>query len=172
MQFDIYSILAGIYPTLFLHAILLPLNAYRLREMLRLVKDVSQAAKGNLNLDWLKPFTHVRRYERGDVVFRKGDVATEMAFVVRGKFKLAELNIELSTGALIGELGLLSPENRRTQSLECVTDGELLVISYTEVRQLQVQNPEFGLYFLQIASSRMFQNMQKLEAELAQPHPS
>ena len=166
--FIIYSALAGVYPTLFLHLILLPLNAYRLREMLRLVKDITEAAKGNLNMDWLRPFTHVKRYEKGETVFRKGDVATNLAFIVRGKFRLTELNVELASGALIGELGLVSPGNLRTATLECALDGELLVISYDEVRQLQVQNPNFGLYFLQIASSRMFQNMQKLESELAQ----
>ena len=46
--FIVYSVMAGIHPTLYLHAILLPLNAYRLREMLRLVRDVELAAKGNL----------------------------------------------------------------------------------------------------------------------------
>jgi len=166
--FIIYSILAGVYPTLYLHLILLPLNAYRLREMLRLVKEVSLAAKGTLTLDWLKPFTHTRNYESGEVVFRKGDEATNMAFVVRGKFKLSEIGLELGTGALIGELGLLAPDNRRTQTLECIQKGQLLVISYDEVRQLQLQDPLFGLYFLEIASSRMFKNLQKLEAELAQ----
>ena len=91
-----------------------------------------------------------------------------MAFIVRGEFRLSELNIVLRSGALIGELGLLSTDNRRTQTLEkCISDGQLLVISYDEVRQLQVQNPSFGMYFLEIASSRMFQNMQRLEAENA-----
>jgi signal-transduction protein with cAMP-binding, CBS, and nucleotidyltransferase domain len=120
-----------------------------------------------VEFDWLKPFTHTRECKAGENIFSKGDVATNLMFVVRGKFKLIELGIELASGALIGELGLLSPDNRRTQTPECISDGELLVISYDEVRQLQVQNPSFGLYFLQLASSRMFQNMQRLEAELA-----
>jgi CRP/FNR family cyclic AMP-dependent transcriptional regulator len=165
--FIIYSALAGVYPTLVLHLILLPLNAYRLREMLYLVKEVALAAKGNLSIDWLKPFTRAREYKSGDVVFRKGDEATDLAFVVRGTFMISELGVDLKNGALIGELGLLSPDNRRTQTIECVSDGKLLIISYDEVRQLQVQNPQFGLYFLQIASSRLFQNVQRLEAELA-----
>lgn len=166
--FIVYSVLAGIHPTLYLHSILLPLNAYRLREMVRLVQEVKLAAKGTLSFDWLKPFTHTRDYKNGDVVFRKGDDATEIAFIVRGEFRLSELNIVLRSGALVGELGLLSTDNRRTQTLECISDGQLLVISYDEVRQLQVQNPSFGMYFLEIASSRMFQNMQRLEAENAQ----
>jgi hypothetical protein len=49
-----------------------------------------------------------------------------------------------------------------------MSEGELLVISYDEERQLQVQNPEFGIFLLQLANGRMFQNMNKLESELAQ----
>ncbi len=163
--FIVYSILAGITATLILHAILLPLNAYRLREMLRLVKDVEEAARGNLSLDWLKPFTHTRRFGENEIVFRKGDTATYMCFVVRGRFRLSELGIELSTGALVGELGLLAPDHRRTQTLECLSGGEMLVITYDEIRQLQAQNSAFGFYFLEVASSRMFQNMGRLERE-------
>jgi hypothetical protein len=53
-------------------------------------------------------------------------------------------------------------------SMRRMINGEMLVISYDEVRQLQVQNPGFAIYFLQIATSRMFQNMKAMEAELAQ----
>jgi CRP/FNR family transcriptional regulator, cyclic AMP receptor protein len=163
--FIVYSILAGVNATLILHSILLPLNAYRLREMLRLVKDIKGAARGNLSLDWLKPFTQTRRFRENEIVFRKGDVATYMCFVVRGRFRLSELGIELSSGAIVGELGLLSPGNRRTQTLECVSGGEMLVITYDEIRQLQAQNTAFGFYFLEVVSSRMFQNMGRLERE-------
>ena len=136
--------------------------------MLRLVKAVAEAAKGDMSFDWLKPFTHTRSYTAGDIVFRKGDVATDMGYVIRGKFRLVELDMELTTGALLGELGLLSPGNVRTQTLECVTGGDMLVISYDEVRQLQVQNPGFALYFLQVATGRLFQNMKAMERELAE----
>ena len=166
--FIAYSVMAGAHPTLYLHAILLPLNIYRLHEMLRLVREVELAAKGNLGFDWLKPFTHTRDYKNGDVVYHSGDEATDMAFVVRGEFKLTGLDIVLRSGALIGELGLLAPGNRRTQTLECISDGRLLVITYDEVRQLQVQNPSFGIYLLEIVSNRMFQNIQRLESEIAQ----
>jgi CRP/FNR family cyclic AMP-dependent transcriptional regulator len=166
--FLIYSGVVGVYPTLFLNAVLLPLNVYRLVEMLRLIRDVTEAAKGSLSLDWLKPFTETRDYKSSDVVFRRGDEATYLAFVVRGEFRISEFNIVLRDGAVLGELGLLSPGNRRTQSLECISAGRLLVISYKDVRQLQVQAPLFGVYLLQIVGSRMFQNIQRLQAEIAQ----
>lgn len=53
-----------------------------------------------------------------------------MCFVVRGRFSLTELDIELTSGAVVSELGLLSPDNHRTQTLKRVAAGELLVITY------------------------------------------
>ena len=44
--------------------------------------------------------------------------------------------------------------------------GEVLNISYDEVRQLYFQNPEFGFYFLRLTSERMFKNMQRMEQEI------
>ncbi len=43
----------------------------------------------------------------------------------------------------------------------------MLSITYDEVRQLYFQNPEFGFYFLRLTSERLFENMGKLEAEIA-----
>ena len=64
--FITYGYLGGLHPVLVLHLILLPLNGLRLREMLRLTRDVRGATQGDLNMDWLKPFTSVRRFNRGD----------------------------------------------------------------------------------------------------------
>jgi hypothetical protein len=44
--FIAYGALANVLPILILHAILLPLNAYRLREMLQLVARIRKAAGG------------------------------------------------------------------------------------------------------------------------------
>lgn len=63
--FITYAYLGGLYPVLVLHVILLPWNGLRLREMLRLTREVRIATQGDLNLDWLKPFTSTRRAWRG-----------------------------------------------------------------------------------------------------------
>jgi hypothetical protein len=77
-----YGYLGGLYPVLILHLILLPLNGWRLREMLRLTKQVRGAARTDLKMDWLKPFTTTRRTSAGDVLFRKGEAAGVMYFIV------------------------------------------------------------------------------------------
>ena len=163
--FIAYGFFAGVYPPLVLHCILLPLNAQRLYQMLQLVKKVKQASHGDLSLDWLKPFMKQRSCGKGDILFRKGDVADEMFYSVTGRYRLTESGIELPPGEVIGELGLLAPDRRRTQTLECIADGAILTISYSDVTQLYFQNPKFGFYFLRLTTGRLFQNIERLQQD-------
>jgi CRP/FNR family transcriptional regulator, cyclic AMP receptor protein len=167
-SFIMYGYLDGLYPVLILHAILLPLNSLRLREMLQLTKRVREAAHGDPNMDWLKPFTSMRRVKAGEIVFHKADVANGMFVVLSGHFRLVETGIDIVSGDVVGEFALLTPEHSRTQTLECVEAGILLQISYGQIEQLFFQNPKFGFYFLQLITRRLLQNMARLETELAQ----
>jgi len=165
--FITYAGLAGVFPILILHSILLPLNAYRLREMLKLVANIRKAATGEVQMEWLRPFMAKRRTTAGDVLFRRGDPASELFFTLSGRFRLEEIGIDLGPGQVVGELGLLAPENRRSQTLACTADGEVLTITYDQVRQLYFQNPEFGFYFLRLTTQRLFENVGRLEKEVA-----
>jgi hypothetical protein len=161
-----YASIMGLYPSMTVNLILLPLNSYRLYQMLRLIKKVKHASNSDLSMDWLKPFMTRRAVKAGEILFARGDVANCMFYTLAGRYRLRELNIELLQGQVVGEMGFMSPENKRTQTLECLEAGEVLSISYDEVRQLYFQNPEFGFYFLRLTSERLFDNMRKLEAEI------
>ena len=163
-----YGVLSGTMTTLFLYILLLPINIFRLGQMLKLVKRARIAAQGDLSMDWLKPFMTRRQYRKGDVLFRKGDRANEMFFTATGKFLVTELGIELPPGRLVGELGFLSPDNRRTQSLECTEDGQVLAITYERLLEIYFQNPEFGYYFLRLSTERLLQNIARLEGIIDQ----
>jgi len=162
----VYGYFAPAYPTLFLHLILLPLNAWRLREMLELIREVTAAATGDLSMDWLKPFMDKKTLKPGQILFRRGDVADEMFFVISGRLRLRELGVDILPGALVGELGLLAPGRTRTQTLEAVEKTELQRISYDRLEQLYFQNPQFGVYFLRLTTARLFENNAKLEQKL------
>ncbi len=159
------------YPTLALHAVLLPLNAWRLHQMLQLVRDVRKSVNSDLSMDWLKPFMTERKCATGEELFYKDERAEEMFYIVSGRFRLVESGIELPVGAIVGELGMLSPTHTRTQTLECVEAGTVLSVSYRQVEELYVQNPEFGFYFLRLASARLFENIESLQARLAAVAP-
>jgi CRP-like cAMP-binding protein len=166
--FIIYGYLGGLYPVLILHVILLPLNSLRLHEMMQLTRQVREATHGDLNMDWLKPFSSTRWAKSGDVLFRKGDAADAMLFVVSGRYRLSEIGVDILSGQVVGELGLMAPDHSRTQSLECIEDGEILQITYEQVKQLYYQNPRFGFYFLQLTTRRLFGDIARLERELAE----
>ena len=71
-----------------------------------------------------------------------------------GRYRLREMGLEIPNGQVFGELGLISPSNRRTQTVECTEDGEVLTATYMKVRELYFQNPQFGFYFLRLTSER------------------
>ena len=156
------------YLVILVQAVVLVLNSYRLHQMLQLVRDVKKSVTSDLSMDWLKPFMTERKCAGGDILFYKDEKANEMLYIVSGRFKLIELGIELPVGAIVGELGMLSPSNVRTQSLECIESGVILSVSYSKVEELYVQNPAFGFYFLKLASARLFQNLGALEQRLAE----
>jgi CRP/FNR family cyclic AMP-dependent transcriptional regulator len=166
--FITWSSLAAVYPTLILNLILLPINALRFFQMKRLIKQVNEAANGDLSMDWLKPFTTKRHFEAGTTLFRKGDAASELHFIISGRYRVVERGIDIGAGSVIGELGLLEPGKMRTASIECVESGETLAVSYDHVMQLYFQNPTFGFYFLQLSTARLFHTIQTLEAENAE----
>ena len=124
--------------------------------MRMLVKRVERASDGQIAIDWLTQFMKRKRVRAGLIVFAKGEDAKELFYVASGRFRLVEIQKDVEPGAVVGELGLLSPGNKRSMSLQCIEDGELLVASYDQVNELYFQNPEFGYYFLRLVASRVF----------------
>jgi CRP-like cAMP-binding protein len=157
------GIFAHSFPSIFLYAILLPLNSLRLYQLIELIKKVRATASSDLSMDWLEPFMTKRKYKTGEIVFRKGDVADQMFLAEKGKYLVSELNLELRPGHIFGEMGLLTSGFQRTQSVECIESGHLLTISYDKVRELYFENPEFGFYFLRLVGERLLQNLKRAE---------
>ena len=163
-----YGALAGAVATFLLYLLSLPINIIRLRQMLSLVKKARVSAQGDLSMDWLRPFMTPRKYKKGDVLFRKGDVAKEMFLTVTGTFLVKEIGIELPPGRIMGELGFIDPNNRRTATVESVENGEVLTITYDRLLELYFQNPEFGYYLLRLTTERLMQNIGRLDGAVAE----
>jgi Cyclic nucleotide-binding domain len=144
----------------------LPLNGWRLYQMIVLIRNVREAIRGKPSLDWLKPFMSERHFRKGDLLFAKGETADEMFYTMTGRYVLVELGVEIEPGHLVGELAMLAPDNRRTATLECIEAGTVLSITYEQVEELYYQNPTFGFYFLRLATARLFDNVGRMENEL------
>jgi hypothetical protein len=166
--FMAYGVLAGVISTFLMYFLLMPINSLRLFQILKLVKKARVAVQGDLSIDWLKPFMAARNFKKGDLLFRKGDVAHEMYLTVSGKFLVSEIGVELPPGRLLGELGFVTPNNKRTQSVECIEDGTVMTISYDRLLEVYFEYPDFGYFFLRLASERLLQNIARLEGTVEQ----
>ncbi len=168
LLFIAYGYFSHAYPVLYLHLALLPLNILRLYQIKQLLDNLRDASNTDLNMEWLKPFSNVIAFSAGDVVFRKGEPAHDMMVVASGHFRLTELGLNIEKGAVVGELGLLSPDQTRTATLTCDRDGTILVITYERLKQIYFQNREFGFYFLKLTTRRLFENSRRLEEKTTQ----
>jgi CRP-like cAMP-binding protein len=148
-----------------LQSVALPLNGWRLYQMVVLIGNVREAIRGKPSLD--KPYMSDRHFRKGDLLFAKGETAAEMFYIMTGRYVLAGLGVEIAPGHLVGELAMLAPDNRRTATLECIEEGNVLSITYEQVEELYYQNPTFGFYFLKLATARLFDNVSRMESEFA-----
>jgi hypothetical protein len=166
--FITYGLAGGVYPVLVLHVVLLPLNCLRLHQMRTLIRKVREASLGNMSVDWLIPLMARHEMKSGDVLFRKGDKADSMYLVLAGSVRLAEIDVALGPGALIGEIGVFAPDARRTGTAVCESDVEFGVISGEKVLQLYYQNPTFGFSMFRLVIGRMLENERR---QRVQPAP-
>src|ERR1700723_4313576 len=73
IAFIVYGLYDNVYPVLVLHGILLPLNIWRAVQMLRLIRRVEAASKGDLSTDWLRPVLKEAQCKTGEGVFKKSE---------------------------------------------------------------------------------------------------
>jgi CRP/FNR family cyclic AMP-dependent transcriptional regulator len=158
LAFIAYGFSEEIYPVLILHIILLPVNVTLLFRMVRLLRKAKLAAATDLSPDWLQPFMKERHFEAGETIFRKGDRADLLYMIVSGQVRLPEIDRQLSSGELFGEIALFSLERRRTQTAIATTDVDLLWINDSALKRLCERNPGLSLYFLRLTATRMTEN--------------
>lgn len=164
VAFLIYAWLAGLVPVFVLHAMLLPLNIWRLTQIRVLLQRVREAAPGDFQVESLLPFMTRRRAKAGEVLFRRGDAGGEMFYLVGGDLRLAELGKTLGPGAVLGEISLFAPRGERTATAVCASDVELLAITSDEVMRLYFQNPRFGFHVVRLITARLVENVRVLES--------
>lgn len=154
----------GIWPLFILHVALFPLNILRMKQMITLVNKVHESSTGHFALDFLTPYMEKEYYRKGEYLFRKGDESLRMYYVQNGLLRLEELGITFEKGELIGEMGLFSSNHKRSATVVCETDVELLSISKSHVMQLYYQNPKFGFYLVRLVTDRLLEKRRYPEA--------
>jgi CRP/FNR family cyclic AMP-dependent transcriptional regulator len=148
-------------PGLLLNVILLPINGRRVWEIRKLTSEISRATRDSPVSQWLLPHMQRRGFAAGDVLFRKGDPADKLIYIASGDLTLVEIAKPLGAGELLGEIGLFSPDNRRTQTLRADSAGELYEMTGEMLFQLYYQNPKLGFYMMRLLTERLLRDVQR-----------
>jgi hypothetical protein len=144
-----YGYFAGLYPVFLLHVVLLPLNAYRLRQMYMLKERLRRSLeRRDLSLEWMLPFVKRESFKGKEPLFQKGDAADKLYYLEQGTVWLPEVDRTLQAGQIIGEMGVFSPFKERTASAVCTTDSTFLVLGERTALELYYSNPDFGLFMV------------------------
>ncbi len=104
----------------------------------------------------LIPHLKTARFSAGETIFKQGDIASELYFIVKGSVQVirgsetdTKLIAELGEGDTFGEIALIS-DQPRTGTVRAITDIEVCSIHKIEFEQLIKQSPA-----IRDASSRM-----------------
>ncbi len=159
-----YGINADLGNIVLLHAALLPLNSLRLVQAMQLRKRLHQMAHADFDPRALFPFMTEVEKSAGDYIFKRGDAALDIYYLVQGRAKFEELGVGIGPGELIGEIAMFAPDKNRTQSVVCETDCKLMKISEPQTLQLYADNPEFGLYITKMMVARLLENAKRAAA--------
>jgi len=162
--FIAYGLIEWQLPSILLNLVLIPLNATRLWEISRLSREIARATRESPVSQWLLPHMRRRAFTAGEVLFRRGDTADRILYLARGELRLEEIGEPVRAGAVIGEIGLFSPDRKRTQTVSCTTDGELYEMTEEMIFRLYYQNPKLGFYFIRVVAARLLKDVQRGEA--------
>jgi CRP/FNR family transcriptional regulator, cyclic AMP receptor protein len=169
LGFVVFGALRPQYLTLFVSAVLLPINVHRARQMMRLTRRVESAeAASDLSALWLRPYMKSRRLKEGAVLFRKGDPADHLYCLVDGQIELVEIGLRLEPGRIFGEIAFFAPDRRRTLTARCAQAGTVLMIDEATLKQLYHQNPSFGFHLIGLVAGRLSQDVRRVEQRLAE----
>jgi hypothetical protein len=168
LGFVVYGALHPQYLTLFVASVLLPINVYRARQMMRLTRRVKLAEiESDQTGLWLRPYMKPRRFKAGTVLFRKGDLADQLYCLVDGQIELVEIGAMLLPGKIFGEIAFFAPDRRRTLTARCVQAATVLSIDEGTVKQLVYQNPALGFHLMGLVAGRLSEDIRRFEQRLA-----
>jgi len=156
LLFITWSIAIGVVPTLILHACLLPLNLYRLAQILRMKREAEDARLGEVSpLNWIKPFVKPKRFADGAYVFRIGDDPDHLYYLVSGSVAFDEVERRAEPGEIFGEVAFLTSQRRRTASARCEGPCEVLALSASDLATVSLQHPAFNFYVMRVVAERL-----------------
>ena len=151
----VYAVQGGSWPTAALYVAMIPINVKKVLQIKKLIRAIENAKADTPVSEWLLPHMTRRQAKAGQTLWNKGDKATEMLYVESGRLNMIEYDESIGAGAILGEIGLFAPDNRRTRTVVCETDCTLYGLSADAMAQLYYQNPKLGFHVMRMIVARL-----------------
>ena len=151
----VYAVQGGSWPTVALYVAMIPINVKKVLQIKKLIRAIENAKADTPVSEWLLPHMTRRQAKAGQTLWNKGDKATEMLYVESGRLNMIEYDESIGAGAIVGEIGLFAPDNRRTRTVVCETDCTLYGLSADAMAQLYYQNPKLGFHVMRMIVARL-----------------
>jgi len=165
VAFLAYGGLLHLYPVLLLHAVLMPINAWRLTEIFRLRGRVQRKEGNNAVFTALLPFATRLMVAQGGVVVRKGEPSDCLYLVFEGALWVADAQVELGPGTVVGEMGVLSDTHLRTATVTAKKDSVLGRVSMHDFDRVYFTNPSLGLSLIRLIIKRLTEEVETRRLE-------
>ena len=109
----------------------------------------------------------MKRYKKGDVIFKEGEKGEDMFLIRKGSVKVSRLNMQgidvaqtyLAAGNFFGEMALLSAHSERTATITAAVPCELISVHRNDFIFVVSKFPKAQTRILRIAEERRLQNL-------------
>lgn len=158
----IYAYFLQLWPLMGMELALLPVNCYRLWQIMSLRGRVARAHGGpEPDFSVIKAYGKKRRIPAGSLIFKRGDPVDQLYFIGSGRILIEEIGIELSSGDIFGEIAFFMDAATRTATARCVADTEVYEIDKKRFMRLQFEDPSFGLSVMRTVTRRLSENAKR-----------
>jgi hypothetical protein len=158
--FGVRSTINHDYMDLALQVALFFVNGYRLWDLKHLLNSLEHASSETPLQEWLLPHMKKKVFKQGTTIFKKGDDAHYMLYIRQGTVRIVEPNKTLSSGALIGEIGLFTSQRTRTATIVCETKCICYTMTDEAIYLLYFQNPALGFFLIRLIVQRLLQDLE------------
>ena len=154
--FGVYAALLELWPLLVMDLILLPINIYRLWQIVRLRKAVEHSRKEHeADFSVVRTYGKKRSFKADSVVFEKGDPVDSLYYIDRGSVEIYGFGVLRKSGDIFGEMAFFTDSAKRTATVRCHEDTIVYELDKTHFLRLQFEDPSFGMAIMRTITRRL-----------------
>jgi hypothetical protein len=158
VAFIAYALSVGAVPILVLHALLLPLNIFRLAQNVYLKRRVQFASNSDAGKLLILPYMNRITLPAGSVIFRKNEPSNQIYYIIEGMVELIEQCETRGHGELMGLLGVFNLGGVRLDTAVTSTSVHLGVMSVADVERALLHDPALNRFLLKVLAEKSYNN--------------